>query len=57
MRGASGRTPQSRVLACIALAALSFATAPLSLLAAVIASSAVLLAVAIVDTRADPARH
>ncbi len=54
MRQASGRTPRSRVFACMALAGLCLATAPLSLLAAVIASSAVLLGVAIADTRADP---
>jgi hypothetical protein len=36
------------------LAVLAIATGPLSLLAAVIASSAVLVAVAIADTRAEP---
>lgn len=54
MRGATGRTPRSRTLACIVLAALSIATAPLGLLAAVVASSAVLIAVAIADTSAEP---
>jgi low temperature requirement protein LtrA len=54
MRRATGRAPRTRVLACGALAVLALATAPLSLLAAVIASSAVLLAVAIDDTRAEP---
>jgi low temperature requirement protein LtrA len=54
MRRATGRLPRARVLACLALLALALATAPLGLLAAVIASSAVLVAVAIDDTRADP---
>jgi low temperature requirement protein LtrA len=54
MRGATGRAPRSRVFACIGLIVLAIATAPLSLLAAVIASSAVLVAVAIDDTRAEP---
>jgi low temperature requirement protein LtrA len=54
MRRATGRVPRPRVLACIALVALGFATAPLSLLAAVIASTAVLVAVATDDTRAEP---
>jgi low temperature requirement protein LtrA len=54
MRRASGRLPRSRVLACAGLAALALATAPLGLLAAVIASSAVLVAVAIDDTRPQP---
>ncbi len=57
MRRVTGHMPSSRVVACIGLAVLGIATAPFSLLAAVIASSAVLLAVAIADTRAerDPA--
>jgi low temperature requirement protein LtrA len=54
MRGATGRAPRSRVLACIGLVVLGIATAPFSLLAAVIASSTVLVAVAIDDTRAEP---
>ncbi len=54
MRRATARTPRPRVLACIGLVALGFATAPLSLLAAVIASSGVLAAVAISDTRLEP---
>jgi low temperature requirement protein LtrA len=54
MYRATGRTPRPRVIACIALAALALATMPLSLLAAVIAASAVLVAVAIDETRADP---
>jgi low temperature requirement protein LtrA len=53
MRRATGRLPAFRLTACIALAVLSVATLPLSLLAAVIASSAVLVAVAVDDTRAD----
>ncbi len=53
MREATGEMPRSRLLACVALLVLGLATAPLSLLAAVISSSAVLLAVAIADTRAD----
>jgi low temperature requirement protein LtrA len=52
MRRATGRVARSRAVACITLAVLALATAPLSLLAAVIASSAVLVAVAIDDTPA-----
>jgi low temperature requirement protein LtrA len=51
---AAGSLPRARVLACVALVVLAFATAPLSLLAAVIASSAVLVAVAIDETRTEP---
>jgi low temperature requirement protein LtrA len=54
MQRAIGRVPRARVVACVALLALAIATAPFSLLAAVIASSAVLVAVAIDDTRAEP---
>jgi low temperature requirement protein LtrA len=54
MRRATGRAPRARVLACGALVVLAIATAPLSLLAAVLGASAVLLAVAIDDTRAEP---
>jgi low temperature requirement protein LtrA len=54
MRRATGRVPRPRVIACVALIMLGVATAPLSLLAAVVASSAVLVAVAIDDTRAGP---
>ena len=54
MRRATGRIPRSRFSACLALAVLAFATAPLGLLAAVVASSAVLVAVAIGDTRGEP---
>jgi low temperature requirement protein LtrA len=53
MRRATGRVQRSRVLACAGLVVLGIATAPLSLLAAVIAASAVLVAVAIEDTRAE----
>ncbi|MDX6602037.1 MAG: hypothetical protein QOF13_1239 [Solirubrobacterales bacterium] len=54
MRRAAGAVPRSRVTACVALAILATASAPLNLLVAVIAASAVLLAVAIADTRAAP---
>jgi low temperature requirement protein LtrA len=54
IRRATGRAPRTRVLACVALVVLALATAPLGLLAAVVAASAVLLAVAIDDTRAEP---
>ena len=52
MRGVSGQAPRARIGACLALAVLAVLTAPFSLLVAVIAASAVLLAVAIDDTRA-----
>jgi low temperature requirement protein LtrA len=55
MRRATGQAPTSRVLACIALLVLALATSPFSLLAAVVAATAVLLAVAIADTRPEPA--
>ena len=54
MRGASGQAPRARVGGCIALATLALLTSPFSLLVAVIAASAVLLAVAIDDARAEP---
>jgi low temperature requirement protein LtrA len=54
MRLATGRAPRARLVACGALLALSLASAPFSLLVAVIGSSAVLLAVAIDDTRTEP---
>jgi low temperature requirement protein LtrA len=54
MRRATGTVPQSRVIACLALPVLALATAPLSLLAMVIASTAVLVGVAIADSRARP---
>ncbi|HKT84285.1 MAG TPA: low temperature requirement protein A [Solirubrobacterales bacterium] len=50
---ATGVVSQSRIVACIALAALAFATAGHPLLTAVIAASLVLLAVAVADTRAE----
>jgi low temperature requirement protein LtrA len=54
MRGATGRAPRSRLAACLGLVVLIAATAQLSLLLAVIASSAVLVAVAVADTRPPP---
>jgi low temperature requirement protein LtrA len=54
MRRAAGSVPRARLFACAALVVLALATAPLSLLAAVIASSAVLVGVAIDDTRGGP---
>jgi len=54
MRRATGEPPQSRIVACLALLALSLLTAPLSLLAAVTAASAVLVAVAAADSRTEP---
>jgi low temperature requirement protein LtrA len=53
MRRATGSVPRSRLLSCLALIVLAVATAPFSLLAAVTAASATLLAVALADTRAD----
>ncbi|HSS04999.1 MAG TPA: low temperature requirement protein A [Solirubrobacterales bacterium] len=53
VRRVTGLVPRPRVLACVVLVVLGIATAPFSLLAAVIASSAVLVAVAIGDTRAE----
>ena len=53
MRRATGTAPRPRILGCLALLVLGIATAPLSLLWAVIAASAVLTAVAIADTRSD----
>lgn len=55
MRSATGRVPRSRSIACIVLLGLALLTAPLSLLAAVIASSAVLVGVAATDSRFEPA--
>jgi low temperature requirement protein LtrA len=46
-----GHAPRSRPLALVALALLALATAPLSLIAAIACSSAVIVAVAISDTR------
>ena len=53
IRQATGEVSQSRIVACLALLVLAFATASISLLAAVIAASLVLLAVAVADTRAE----
>lgn len=53
MREASGQAPRARVGGCIALVALALLTSPFSQLVMVVASSAVLLAVAIGDTRAQ----
>jgi low temperature requirement protein LtrA len=49
-REALGHAPRSRLLALAALAILAVATAPLTLIAGIAASSAVLVAVAIADT-------
>jgi len=51
MHQATGAVSQSRIAACAALIVLAFVTSPISLLAAVIAASLVLLAVAVADTR------
>ena len=53
-RAALGRAPRSRAVGLAALAVLAVATAPLTLIAGIAASSAVVIAVAITDTgRAD----
>jgi low temperature requirement protein LtrA len=52
IRQATGTISNARIVACAALAVLALLTAPLSLLAAVIASSLVLIGVAVADTRA-----
>jgi low temperature requirement protein LtrA len=49
-RAATGRVPRSRLVGLIALAILAVATAPLTLIVGIAASSAVLVAVAITDT-------
>ncbi|HEX7245355.1 MAG TPA: low temperature requirement protein A [Solirubrobacterales bacterium] len=54
IRHASGRAPGARVAGCLALAALALLTSPFDALLAVIASSAVLFAVAVADTLAEP---
>jgi low temperature requirement protein LtrA len=54
MRGATGRLPRSRILACLALLVLALATAPFSLVVAVTAASAVLVGVAVDDAMAEP---
>jgi low temperature requirement protein LtrA len=53
MHRATGRRPRPRILACLALGALALVTAPFSLLASVAAATAVLVAVAVDDSRAD----
>jgi low temperature requirement protein LtrA len=55
MRRATGYVSVPRVTACVALVVLGLVTLPLSLLVAVIVASAVLVAVAVDDTRADAA--
>ena len=45
--------PRSRLLGLAALAILAVATAPLTLIAGIAASSAVLVAVAVADTKAQ----
>jgi low temperature requirement protein LtrA len=50
LRAALGRVPRSRTLGMAALAILAVATAPVTLLAGIVASSGVLVAVAITDT-------
>jgi hypothetical protein len=54
MRQATGSFPRSRLIASVLLLALAIATAPLNLLAAVIAATAVLVGVAIDETRSGP---
>jgi hypothetical protein len=50
LRETLGDVPRSRLLALAALAILAVATAPLTLIVGIAASSAVLVAVAIADT-------
>jgi low temperature requirement protein LtrA len=52
-RQATGEISRSRIVACVALVVLAFATASFTLLTAVIAASLVLFAVAVSDTRAE----
>jgi low temperature requirement protein LtrA len=56
MREAVGRVPRSRPLAVAALAILALATSPLTMIAGIAASSAVLVAVAIADTTGEGER-
>ena len=56
LRAALDRVPRSRPLALAALAILALATAPLTLIAGIAASSAVLVAVAVADTVREGAR-
>jgi low temperature requirement protein LtrA len=53
-RKAAGRAAHSRVVALAALVALAFVTAPLTMIAGIAASTAVLVAVAIADTAPAP---
>lgn len=53
MHRAAGKPPRARLVGCLALAALAVLTSWSSVLVTVIAASAVLLAVAIADTRAE----
>jgi low temperature requirement protein LtrA len=55
LRNAHGSVPRSRPLGVVALAVLAFATAPLTLVVGIAASSAVLVAVAVADTVLDGA--
>ncbi len=57
MRSATGHTPRPRAIACAALLVGALATAPLGLLPAIAAASAVLAAVAVADTRAVPSAN
>jgi low temperature requirement protein LtrA len=57
MRRATGTVSRSRLVASAALVVLGVVTTSFSLLVAVIASSAVLVVVAIADTRAEPMPH
>jgi low temperature requirement protein LtrA len=50
LRNVLGYVPRSRLLGLVALAILALATAPLTLIVGIAASSAVLVAVAIADT-------
>ena len=50
LREAVGHVPRSRPLGIAALAILAVATAPLTLIAGIVASTAVLVAAAIADT-------
>jgi low temperature requirement protein LtrA len=52
-RQATGEISRPRIVACVALVVLAFATSSFTLLTAVIVASLVLLAVAVADTRAE----
>ena len=56
LRNVLGYVPRSRLLGLVALAILALATAPLTLIVGIAASSAVLVAVAIADTVARTIR-